>query len=243
MFKRFFALLLSAAAMFCFISCDDNETDYDEDDFTFRPIVTNKRETEGQTETSAPEETEPPEAGEYDPESGIYENSLYRFIFRNDGSWHVADRAELAEIQNLNVDEMTDEVFETLMQKYGSAMIFYCRSENGEKNVNITLNDMRFNDGLILSEEEFLGNSEDLTVWELEHMGLTDVEIEVTDVRIAGVFHRAFAISCDRNGEDFYELQLAIRSGKYMAAFTFVSLGEPVGDDMLSMFEEPESAE
>ncbi len=178
---------------------------------------------------------------EKDPQLGVFQNGVYTNDFlgitcRVDNTWSVYSDAQLAQLNGLVLDTMTDADLVEQLKNSNVAHLFYAAADNGHRSVNIVLENVGLINGVLLDEKSYIALSAEQLPGALQSMGLTDVTAEETTVRFAGKTHAAITVQGFSGGIPLYEQTVCIKAGSYFGLVTVASYHEDATEELLKMF-------
>lgn len=226
--KRLVSLLISLSMLLALTACGGNSAP--EDSVTAAPTT---------APTQAP--TEAPTEPAADPQMGSYENGTYVNEFLGiscalDDSWVLASAEEMAQLQGMSAELVTDEDLAKQLENSGSSMVFYAAADDGLVTMNIMVENLGILYGMALDEKSYLELSGDALPTALESMGFENVTLEMTSVSFLGSEQAAARIHGSFSGVDFYELLIPRKVGTYMSILTVASYYEDITGDLAGMF-------
>lgn len=231
--KKLIALFLALAMILAMTACGG--TSAPEDSSTLPPAA-----APSEASTEAPTEA-PTEVSDADPQMGTYENGTYTNEFLGiscamDNSWTLATAEEMAQIQGMSAELVTDEDLARQLESSGSSMVFYAAADEGLVTMNIMVENLGILYGLALDEESYLELSGDSLPTALESMGFENVTQEMTTVQYLGSEHVALRVHGSFSGVEFYELLIPRKVGTYMSILTIASYVNDITADLAGMF-------
>lgn len=188
--------------------------------------------------TTAPIVTQP---AEKDPQlgnfaDGVYTNDFLGIRCEVGSEWTVYSDAELAQLNGLVLDTMTDADLVEQLKKSNVAHLFYATAEGGLRSMNVVLENIGVINGVLLNEKTYIDLSVEQLPAALQSMGLTNVTAEATTVQFAGAEHAGVRVHGVLSGVNFYEKLVCIKVGSYFGLVTVASYGEDTTDALLNMF-------
>lgn len=185
--------------------------------------------------TTAPAQTQPaPQLGQY--ENGVYSNPYIGIHCTVGQEWYVYNGEEMAQLNGLVLDTMTDADLVEQMKNADVAYLFYAMKDEGLVSMNITLEKLNLVSGVLLDEKTYAKASVNQIPAALESMGMTDVTAVEEMVTLAGQQHAGIRVHGTYSGVDFYEKLICIKAGEYMAVITLASYGEDQTSQLLQNF-------
>lgn len=191
---------------------------------------------ETREETSGPETAPEPIMGVYDPDSNTYVNELIGLGCRLDEDWYVYDADEIASLNGMMADMMTDETIAEQLESSGYVQPFYAQLGDDPVTVNITVENLGLLYGALLDEQQYIELTIDQLPSVLESIGLTDITSEITSTTFMGSEHTAVNITGQMQGAAFYETMVCVKVDRYMACVTAASYLADVTGEILDMF-------
>ena len=248
--KRIAALILLAAMLLSLAACGNDpsaggaeptSTPEVSDTPASEPPEENPAETDetdAQTSDQAgePEAPSEPVLGVYYADTNTYENELIGLGCQLDDEWRVYSADEMAELNGMMVDMMTDEAIAEQLESSGYVQAFYAQLGEDPVTVNITVENLGLLYGALLDEQQYIELTIDQLPAVLESMGLTDITSEITTTTFLGSEHTAVNITGQVQGVAFYETLVCVKVNRYMACITAASYVADVTGDVLDMF-------
>ena len=200
------------------------------------------KKTAGDTNTpvsQAPSDLTPDDQTPGDDEVSdveVYENELIGIGFRPGDGWEIWDDEQIAQINGIVADMMTDEAIRDMLASSGYAQPFYAQAQSGLLTANITIEDLGVLYGATLDEQAYVEIAMEQMTPALESMGLSDITSEVGTVNFAGQDRTAVFISGSMQGAELHETIVTMKVGNYMANVTAASYLTDETADILSMF-------
>ncbi len=223
---------------------NNNDDDDDDDDGNVGDVgdvggsdTNSSADTDGGADTEAADTNA--KGGTYSTsESGsvTYVNNDIGVSATFDSDWTVSPRSELATLTGVVADNMNDEQLAELIRQSQTFFDLSASSNDLLRSVNIVYEDLGAVNGLLISEEEYLDASFASIEASAESIGYTESTITKTTASIAGKSHPAVAIKGTISGIQVYQLQLCIKSGRYILVLTCTSYLDDVTGDILGMF-------
>ena len=228
---------------------DDDDDDDDEDDDDDDGNVGDVGDVGGSADTNSSADTDggaDTEAADTNAKGGTYstsESGSVTYVNNDigvsatfDSDWTVSPRSELATLTGVVADNMDDEQLAELIRQSQTFFDLSASSNDLLRSVNIVYEDLGVVNGLLISEEEYLDASFASIEASAESIGYTESTITKTTASIAGKSHPAVAIKGTISGIQVYQLQLCIKSGRYILVLTCTSYLDDVTGDILGMF-------
>ena len=244
--KRIAALILLAAMLLSLAACGNDPSaggaeptsapetsDTPAEETGPRPEETG---TETPDQAGEPEETPEPVLGVYYADTNTYENELIGLGCQLDEEWRVYSADEMAELNGMMVDMMTDEAIAEQLESSGYVQAFYAQLGEDPVTVNITVENLGLLYGALLDEQQYIELTIDQLPAVLESMGLTDITSEITTTTFLGSEHTAVNITGQVQDAAFYETLVCVKVNRYMACITAASYLADVTGDVLDMF-------
>ena len=211
---------------------------------TTTPPTTTVPTTKTPPTTATPATTPPTTAPEEDPQLGVYADGVYTNAFlgvkwTTNEHWTVHSKEEMAQLNGLVADAMTDEALAEQLKNSGVAYAFYATADEGLVTINIALENLGLLYGTLLDEKSYVDISIKQLPDALEAVGLQNVTAEATTLTFAGAEHAGVTVHGSISGVDFYEKLVCIKSGSYMGIVTVASYYEDITENLLEMFATP----
>lgn len=200
------------------------------------PKPTEKPVPQTPAPTGKPEVTTDQLLGVYYEASNTYENEFVGIGCKLDEEWEVYDADQIAALNGMVVDLMTDETLANMLENSGSLMPFYAQANDGLVTLNITVENLGLLYGSMLDEQGYVELSIGQLAPALESIGLTDITTEISSVTFAGGKHAAIMVSASFQGVEFHETLVCVKVGRYIANITAASYLADVTGEVLSMF-------
>lgn len=225
--NRLLSVFIVLILLLCLCACDTQQE-------MTEPLATTT------TPITAPPTTTPKQK---DPQLGVFADGTYTNEFigiycKVDDQWSVYSDAQLAQLNGLVLDAMTDEHLVEQLKQSNVAHLFYATAENGHKSINIVLENIGLINGVLLDEKAYAELSVEQLPGALGSMGLTNVTAEAVTLNFAGGNHAAVRVHGILSGVDFYEKIVCIKVDSYFGLITVASYHEDVTEDLLKMFTE-----
>ena len=248
--KKITALILLAAMLLSLAACGGNPsvgsaeptpTPEISDDPVSEPPEEPPAETD-ETDAETPDQTGEPEApsepvlGVYHADSNTYENELLGLGCQLEEDWRVYSADEMAQLNGMMVDMMTDEAIAEQLESSGYVQAFYAQLGDQPVTVNITVENLGLLYGALLDEQQYAELSIGQLPAVLESIGLEDISTEITTATFLGSEHTAINVYGQVQGLDFYETLVCVKVNRYMACVTAASYLADVTGDVLDMF-------
>ena len=196
-----------------------------------------------ETPTAAPVETpaEEPSSdlilGVYSEDSHTYENELIGIGCRLDADWYVYDEEEIAALNGMMIDMMTDEDIAGQLENGGYVQPFYAQKLGDDfATVNITIENLGLLYGALLDEQKYAELSVKQIPAALEGLGMTDINVEIGSAEFAGSEHTAIFVSAFFQDIEFYEVMVCVKADRYMASIAASSYFTNLTGEVLPMF-------
>lgn len=192
-------------------------------------------------QTAAPTTVPATTAGAKDPQLGEFSDGIYTNDFLGircevEEGWTVYSDAQLAQLNGLVLDTMTDADIVEQLKKSSVAHLFYATADGGHRSVNVVLENVGVFNGVLMDEEMYMSVAVEQLPGTLQSMGLTDVTAKAVTASFAGKRHAAVQIHGMFSGVDFYEKIVCIKFGNYFGLVTVASYHEDQTDALLKMF-------
>lgn len=225
--KKLISIILAAVMLLSLCACGGKEDGVTEPSTTVPTTPTT-------VPTTAPVETQAPQLGSY--ENGVYSNSYIGIKCTVDQEWYVYNNEEMAQLNGLVLDTMTDEDLVEQLKNADVAYLFYAMKNDGLISMNITMEKLNLVSGILLDEKSYAKASVQQLPAALESMGMTDVTAQEEMFTFAGQEHAGISVHSTYSGVDFYEKLICIKAGEYMAVITLASYGEDVTSELLNYY-------
>ena len=244
--KKIIALILMAAMLLSFAACGGNQSASNGTDSSPVAETSDTPEPEATEEPPAetpdePEEDEPeapsePVLGVYNADTNTYENELLGLGCQLEEDWQVYDDDQMAQLNGMLAEMMTDEAIAEQLESSGYVQAFYAQLGDQPINVNITVENLGLLYGAVLGEKEYAELSIGQLPAVLESIGLEDITTEITTTTFLGGEHTAINVHGLLQGTDFYETLVCLKVDRYMACVTAASYLADVTGEILDMF-------
>ena len=223
--KRILSFALMAAFLLCLCACANGN----EPTEPSQPHATTVPQTTAQKDKD-------PQLGEY--ANGVYINEFLDICCQVDSKWKVYSDAELAQLNGLVLDTMTDKDLVEQRKKANIVHLFYAAADQGHQTVNILLENAGTISSVLIDEKAYAELSVEQMPAALESVGLTDVIAKASTIRFAGAKHAVVVVHATHSGVDFYEKIVCIKVGSYFGVVTVASYHTDLTDELLGMFGE-----
>lgn len=221
--KRVFATVLALGLLLCLCACAEEPQ-------VAEPTQTTVITTVPATTSAAKD----PQMGEF--ADGIYSNDFLGICCEVGEEWTVYSDAQLAQLNGLVLDTMTDADIVEQLKKSNVAHLFYATADGGHRTVNVVLENVGLVNGVLLDEKTYMEISVEQLPTALQSMGLTNVTAVTATVSFAGKDHAAVQVHGKFSGVNFYEKIVCIKVGNYFGLVTVGSYHEDETDALLKMF-------
>ena len=193
------------------------------------------------TQTTAPSTPPMVSPGVKDPQlgdfaDGIYTNDFLGIRCQVDEAWTVYSDAQLAQLNGLVLETMTDADLVEQLKKSNVAHLFYAAADGGHRTVNVVLENIGVVNGVLLDEKTYMALSVEQLPAALQSMGLTNVTAVAATESFAGTDHAAVRVRGELSGVNFYEKIICIKTGSYFGLVTVASYHNDETDALLRMF-------
>ena len=222
--NRFLSAILALTMLLCLCACG-GQNEATEPPVTAAPATV--------TPTTAPKQKDP-QLGDF--ADGVYTNAFIGIRCEVSDEWTVYSDAQLAQLNCLVLDTMTDADLVEQLKKSNVAHLFYTTADNGYKSMNVVLENIGVINGVLLDEKAYIELSVEQLPAALQSMGLTNVTAEATTIHFAGADHAGVRVHGVLSGVDFYEKIVCIKVGNYFGLVTVGSYREDATDVLLNMF-------
>ena len=248
--KRIAALILLAAMLLSLAACGNNPSGAGAEPTSTPetseapaseppeeiPAETDEPDAETPDQAGEPEAPSEPVLGVYYADTNTYENELIGLGCQLDEEWRVYSADEMAALNGMMVDMMTDETIAEQLESSGYVQAFYAQLGDDPVTVNITVENLGLLYGTLLDEQQYAELSVDQLPAVLESIGLENLSTEITTTTFLGSEHTAINVYGQIQGVDFYETLVCVKVNRYMACVTAASYLADVTGDVLDMF-------
>ncbi len=190
------------------------------------------------TNPTAATEEKDPQLGQF--ADGVYINDFLGIRCAVDEAWSVYSESQLAQLNGLVLNTMTDADLVAQLKKANVAHLFYATADGGHRSVNVVLENIGLINGVLLNEQTYVELAVEQLPAALESMGLTEVTAEAVTVPFTGSQHWAVQVRGMLSGIHFYEQVVCIKVGRYFGIVTVASYHEDRTGDLLNMFTDNE---
>lgn len=222
--SRFIPVILVLAMVFCLCACTQ-QSEATEPSTTTEPIIV--------PTTTMPAEKDP-QLGDF--ADGVYTNAFIGIRCEVGEEWTVYSDAQLAQLNGLLLDAMTDADLVEQLKKANIAHLFYASKQNGLATMNVVLENLGTVNGILLDEKGYAELSVKQIPAALEDLGLDNVTAEITSALFASDRHTVIKVHGLSNGVPFYERIVCIKVGSYIGLVTVASYETDATSDLLNMF-------
>lgn len=174
--------------------------------------------------------------GVIDDDNKTYTNEFLGLKCQLDESWDIFDAQQMAQLQGVVADLLSDTDLSEQLNDAGTAQIFYAQAEGGLKTVNIVIENMGILYGSLMDEKEYAEAGVEQIAPAFEGIGLTEINTNITSMKFAGKDHTAITLHGSLGGTDFYETIICYKIGNYIANITAGSYTSDATNDILAMF-------
>ena len=246
MLKKILAGLLAMVMVMSFAACSEKENGSNNE----ATATTDMWKSEIVYETTAPYETEEPtedptvEGTEPATESVVpvgnnsgntYINEFIGIRCTLDENWVLMTNEEIR-AQNESILGMVGGDYEEMISFASSLYDMMAINVNEMDTVAVTL-EMYNASTALMSEEQIIAASKDMTVATLESMGFEIEAADVVTVQFAGAEHAALMITGNLLGTPIYECAVVIKRGDFYALIAACTWVEDGCMDVLNMFQ------
>lgn len=222
--KRWLSMVLAAVLLLSLCACAEEP-----------------RVTAEPTQTNEPATVPATTAGEKDPQMGEFADGVYTNDFLGircevSEEWAVYSDSQLAQLNGLVLDTMTDADIVEQLKKSNVAHLFYATADGGHRSVNVVLENVGVFNGVLLDEKTYMAVSVEQLPTALQSMGLTGVTATADTASFAGKKHAAVQVRGMLSEVPFYEKIVCIKTGNYFGLITVASYHEDETDALLKMF-------
>ncbi len=222
--KRILSAFFAVLFLLCLGGCSTDPTD------TGAPGTTPAATAPS---TTAPKDRDP-QLGRF--ADGVYTNEFLGIRCRVDEKWYVYSDTEMAQLNGLVLDTMTDADLVEQLKKANVAHLFYAAANEGLTTVNVALENIGMVNGVLLDEQTYVELSAEQLPAALQSMGLQNVKAETASFSFAGSRHAGVKVSGSLSGVPFYERIVCIKLGSYIGVVTVASYHEDMTPELLKMF-------
>ena len=190
--------------------------------------------------TETPDEGPENIMGVYTPETNTYENEFVGIGCQLDEEWEIFDEEQMAALNGLVQEVVTDEDIAKQLAEGGYLQPFYAQTEGGLCTMNLTLENLGVLYGSILDEKSYLTLAMSQVSPVMESLGMTDAQAEMTTVDFIDGSHDAVAITAKIPVGDsevyFYETIVCLKVGSYIANLTVASTFTDITQEIFELF-------
>ncbi len=197
--------------------------------------------TEASTEESASEATEAPAGpsllGRYDGDAHVYYSEMLSAQLSLDSDWTVFGPEELAELNGVSVDVITEEGMAEKFQPSGAAMVVFCAADALGDSVVLTYEKLSAINTLILTEDAYASIASTQLEEQLTEQGLEDVEVEITTFNFDGKTCAGVQSSGAVSGVPIRQGMACVKVDSYMVVVAVTVMREDLEiQDLLDLF-------
>lgn len=234
-------LLLLAAMTACAGPAPTTTPGKTEPDATTVPTTTVPHTTAAPTTppTTAPQTVENPFVGE--TVNNVYTNAFLGITCQLDETWTVFDKDQLAQLAGITSDLLDNDAVADAIEKGTVVTAFYAQAQNGQVNMNITLERLNLVNGILMDEESYAKLSKEQLPAALANAGFENVTAETAKLQFAGEERHGVKVHATVQGVDIYESIVCIKNGNYMAGVVVCSVGTDTTDSLLALFQKLEA--
>jgi len=167
--------------------------------------------------------------------NNVYENRFMGFGCTFTESWTFYSDEELAELNNIPLNAMTDEILKALLETGSTVQDMFVTANGGAFSINVTYEDLGAS-GTRIDMEEYMDLSAAQLPQALEDIGMEDVEVHLGSIKFAGEDRDAIALTAAYSDVPMYEMLICIEKGDYVCIVTFCSMQENYTGAMTEMF-------
>ncbi len=239
--KRILALCLVMVLLFSLAACsgggNSNPTTFTDLPTTDEPIESGTAPVLSESAgTEAPaESTEDIGLSYGSVADGAYTNTFVGIGCALDDTWTVATEEELAQLNGLVADTISDENFSEMIKQNGNVVGFYALRNDGAS-LNLSIEDIGPLASIIVDEYTYCDIAMNSVETALNSSGYSNITIETVTVQLAGEAHAALSITGEYGGLPVYEKVVAIKCGDYIACLTVACFNEDITGDLLALF-------
>ena len=189
--------------------------------------------------TTAPQTVENPFVGE--TVNNVYTNAFLGITCQLDETWTVFDKDQLAQLAGITSDLLDNDALTDAMEKGTVVTAFYAQTQNGQANMNITLERLNLVNGILMDEESYAKLSKEQLPAALANAGFENVTAETAKLQFAGEERHGVKVHATVQGVDIYESIVCIKNGNCMAGVVVCSVGTDTTDSLLALFQKLEA--
>lgn len=220
--KKAFAVVLLAVFLLTVSACGHTDV----------PAQTTAPATQAPEATTAPTE-EAVRIGK--SEGNTYQNEFLGLGITLENDWTAATKEELAALNNMAADSMSDAALAETLRNSGVVSDFFAVSTNGDT-ISLVLEDLKLLYSILLDEDGYAQAAAEQVPTALTSAGLTDVTAQVTSVTFAGAQHAAITVHGLVGDVDFYETMVCIKVDNTIGVITAASYYQDTTADILNLF-------
>ncbi len=167
---------------------------------------------------------------------GVYTNEFLGIGCALDGNWVYYSDEQMAELNGLVQETITDEEVLEAMKNSDSFYDMYAAADDGLVSINVVVENLGVLYGFTLDEAGYIDMSIESVESIIPDLGLTDYTLETHTLPLAGKERQALRLAGNMSGVPFYEEIVCIKRGNYMAVVTMSSAVEDVTQNVASLF-------
>lgn len=197
--------------------------------------------TEAPTEAPTTEATEAPAGpsllGRYDEDAHVYYSEMLSAQLSLDSDWTVFGAEELAELNGVAAELITEEGLAEKFQSSGAAMVVFCAADALGDSVVLTYEKLSAINTLSLSEDAYTSIASTQLKEQLTEQGLEDVEVETTTFDFTGKASAGVRSSGAISGVPIRQGMVCVKVGSYMVVVAVTVMREDLEiQDLLDLF-------
>lgn len=217
--RKLIWLMIAAALMGGLTACGGNDTE----------------DVSGNITQEEPQEEEAQfQMGEMN--GGTYTNTFLGISCQLSEDWTYYSEEQIAEINNLVSESITDEELSEMMENAQTFQDMYAASNDGLATINVVFENMGVLYGTTMDEEEYIQTAAPQLETALTNMGMTDIQSEASTRDFAGQTRQSLRVTGMMGEYPVYEELICIKEGNYMGVITLASYVEDITGDMAALF-------
>ena len=162
-----------------------------------------------------------------------YKNEYFDFGF-NAGSWIFTSDEELLKLNNFDTD--SDKTIAEQIEDANLIFDMQAASPDMRQNVGVNFEKLSMINELLLDEQSYLEAQEEDIKSVLEDMGVHDLDVYIGEKNFAGESYPAAIVTGTLAGMDYYQVDVCVKNGRYIANIAVTVLGNDTIDDVLAKF-------
>ncbi|MBQ6569426.1 MAG: hypothetical protein IJL87_04135 [Clostridia bacterium] len=224
--KKLLALVLATALMFCLCACSTSKDD----------VKGNVSKVENTSDAaSAVESGAEEEISIGVNEGNVYSNEFFGIKCELDNTWTLSSEEEIAQMNGFVLDNLGDEYAE----KAKNADYFYdmvASKTDSTQTLNIVIQNIGKLYGALFDAEAVAEASLESSKDALTQLGYSNVTAETAKFKFLGKEEPGVVITAEISGIKFYEAQVYVAKGGYVAIVTVGSYYEDNIQNLFDMF-------